>query len=118
MSLETVIKENTEALRSLIVALASTNIGIPPVPAPPPPSPQTEAEQQPQPEEEPLPPPAALDYSHVKTAIIEISKVKGRDVAREILARHGVTLGPQLRPDQYEQVIAEIRSSLSEGAVH
>jgi hypothetical protein len=129
MSLESTIQENTEVMRTLISVLTTKhspdNIGIPPVPpqepyspAPARPSPkkhkatakpETEALQQST--AKPEPEPATIDesaYGPVRTAILDISKRKGRDVTLAILSKYGVDSGLKLHPVQYDRVLEDI----------
>ena len=45
-------------------------------------------------------------YDSVVSAINKLAKGKGRDAAVAVLSKFGVTRGPELKPEQYADVIA------------
>lgn len=51
---------------------------------------------------------AAPTYDDVKTKVLELSKDKGRDQVVALLQRHGVAKAPDLKPEQYAAVIADV----------
>ena len=67
-------------------------------------------------------PNVAMAYASVKTAVLEVSKVLGREAAFDLLAPFGVVEGEgekrqgkiaRLKPDQYEGVLSKARELLA-----
>lgn len=115
MSLESTIAENTQALRDLIAALSK---GIPTTAA------QVEAvvteakvvekavEQKTQPEEtkavnqaETFPDGEGVTYQDAAAAITKLSRTKGRDAAVALLSKFGAAKLPDVKPEQFADVI-------------
>lgn len=128
MSLEAAIQENTAALNNLIAALAagaaiSTAVATSTIAKS---EPKTEAKKpdaqtassalgakqelaaQKGAVQETADKQPAVDYEQVKAAILRLSKEKGREPTVALLQRHGVTKGPDLKAEQYAQVVADI----------
>lgn len=120
MSLESTIAENTQALRDLIAALSK---GIPTTAA------QVEAvvteakvvektvEKKTQPEEtkaveqkveqaETFPDGEGVTYQDAAAAITKLSRTKGRDAAVALLSKFGAAKLPDVKPEQFADVIA------------
>lgn len=122
MSLESAIQENTEALRLLINLLTAKSVEIPPAAtlAPPPLAPSSRASAKAADAQQEIPAnstPATsttdeLAYDVVRESILDLSKKKGKDAALAVLAPYGVTSGLDLKPEQYQQVVADIQSAL------
>jgi hypothetical protein len=55
----------------------------------------------------------APTYDDVKAKVLELSKDKGRDQVVALLQRHGVAKAPDLKPEQYAAVIADVDAILA-----
>lgn len=139
MTLEAAIQENTGAIRALIAALAQ---GIPtpsePVAAvaapkarkekPPVRVSGTEAGNTPAMPETPVPaaapveetavpavasPASGATYDEVKRAIVKLSGQKGRDQVLAVLGQFGAAKGPDLKPEQFAEFIAQADAAMA-----
>jgi len=137
MSLEAVIQENTNTMRELIAVWSKLNkqavaidksdagdtvvaAGTPVVAKPEKAAkakaePKVEApiEKAPEPVAEQ---PAAADapaiaVADVNAAIIALAKAKGRDAAVGVLGKFGVAKVPELKPEQYADVLAAVKAA-------
>lgn len=61
----------------------------------------------------PAPSTATVTYEDVRALVLRVSKEKGRDVAAAVLALFGVAKAPELKPEQYADVVAHFKSELS-----
>lgn len=139
MSLETVIAENTAAIRELIAALAN---GVPttnqqvqavveeakaekPAKAKKAEAPKQEAEPEPAATPEPKAEPAAAaaeaepkaqaeasTYQDAASAITKLSRAKGRDAAVALLAQFGASKLPEVKPEQFADIIAAAEEAM------
>jgi len=131
MSLEAAIQENTNALREFIALWSKMNLASEGRAAPPPTSKRTKAEPataatapasdesaQPKPQEKTEPvvdaaaKTAAIAVPEVNTAIIALAKAKGRDAAVAVLKQFGVAKVPELKAEQYADVIAAAKKAM------
>jgi hypothetical protein len=55
----------------------------------------------------------ATSYDQVKALILKLSKEKGGDAARAVLAAFGVTKGPELKAAQYAEVVTHCEAALA-----
>ena len=130
MTLEAALQENTGAIRALIAALGQ---GIPttsePVAAvvapkakkekPPVRVSDTEVGSTPATPapaataEETASPTPGTTYDEVKRAIVKMSGLKGRDQVVAVLGQFGATKGPDLKPEQYADFIAQAEAAMA-----
>ncbi len=54
----------------------------------------------------------AVDYPTVQKAVLNLANSKGRDAALEVLAGFNVKSGKELKPEQYEAVLAALNVAL------
>ncbi len=54
----------------------------------------------------------AVDYPTVQKAVLNLANSKGRDAALEVLAGFNVKSGKELKPEQYEAVLAALNAAL------
>lgn len=76
---------------------------------------QTSAADAPAKKDEPSAPAAeTVTYDHVKAAILDMSKVKGREAALKLLAQFGAEKGPDLQktPEKFGEFIAAAKKLL------
>lgn len=102
------LNANADATRANTVALLSTagRSAAPEAPKAEKPTkaPKADAPKE-APKEEP-PKPAALDYEKdVRPKLYEVSRKKGADEARAVLAKFGAKLGTDLKPEQYADFV-------------
>ena len=133
MSLETIIQENTIAIRELIAALAhgitptaaqvAAVTGKPVDEAPTKPraekaAPAPKAEPALQPEPEPTPEPASFpdtpsySYMDAAAAITKLSRTKGRDAAVALLYKFKASKLPEVQPDDYAEIIEAANAAM------
>ena len=131
MSLETIIQENTNAIRELIAALAhgitptaaqvAAVTGKPVDEAPAKPraeKPAPKAEPALQPETEPTPEPASFpdtpsySYMDAAAAITKLSRTKGRDAAVALLYKFKASKLPEVQPDDYAEIIEAANAAM------
>lgn len=55
----------------------------------------------------------ALTYEDAKAAVIEVTKVRGRETAVELLQRFGVSKLPELKPEQYGALVEHAKEVLT-----
>jgi hypothetical protein len=55
----------------------------------------------------------AVPYTDVANAITNLARVKGKPAAVELLGSFNVARGPELKPDQYADVLAAIETALA-----
>lgn len=106
MSLELAINENTQAIRDMIAALMANGMPAPAAKA----KPAAKAEPK---VEAPAPaaqatPATTIDYQVAATAITKLSRIKGRDAAVALLAQFGAAKLPDVKPEQFEAIIAAV----------
>ena len=129
MTLEAALQENTGAIRALIAALAQ---GIPtpsePVAAVVAPKAKkekpavrvsdTEVGSTPATSapaataEEAATPPQGATYDEVKAVIVKMSGAKGRDQVLAVLGQFGAARGPDLKPEQFADFIAQANAAM------
>lgn len=140
MSLEAAIIDNTIAVRELIAAMTS-RIGADKIATAAPAEVLTEKDtkaeivkpaakpkpeaKKPEAEKTVAPTPSAdgqtgtadssdaVTYDQVKAKILELSKDKGREPTIALMARYGVTKGPDLKPTQFAEFIADVDAILA-----
>ena len=135
MSIENELHELTAAIHTLIEIAVRQAGEVKPVEAKPrgfrgTPKPETvsavsqdePAKEAPKAEPVKEAPNVAMAYASVKTAVLEVSKVLGREAAFDLLAPFGVVEGEgekrqgkiaRLKPDQYEGVLSKARELLA-----
>jgi len=57
--------------------------------------------------------PSAPSYDDVKAQILAMAKDKGREITGALLSRYGVTKGPDLKPEQYADFMADVARVLA-----
>lgn len=128
MSLEIALQENTNAIRELIAAIQAG--AVPAAAAVEVTKPKTEKKatktDEPAAEVKPSEPVAETEdetpskltepatYEAVADAIKNVAKTKGRDVAVNLLKQFGVSKGPDLKVEQYAEVLAAAQTALAE----
>ena len=125
MTLEAVIQENTSAIRALIAAMAQ---GLPSMATPIAPivtAPKAKKEKpQATLDKADIPAPAtpspAIDtpaagatYDDVKSAIVKLSGLKGRDSVLDVLGQFDATKGPDLKPEQFADFITQANAAMA-----
>lgn len=132
MSLEAVIQENTNTMRDLIAVWSKLNAQAKaidksdavdtgtPVEAKPEKAAKAKAEPKVEApvEQAAQPEPAAADapaiaIADVNAAIIALAKAKGRDAAVAVLGTFGVAKAPELKVDQYADVVAATKKAMA-----
>ena len=111
--LEQVIAENTAVMKELVELLRS-GAAAPPPSIEEPKKARKAAKpvgEAPPPKEELEQPPPAIEYKQVGDAITRLV-AKDRAKAVEILASFGVKRGPDLKPEQYADVLAQLQAAL------
>jgi phage tail tape-measure protein len=68
--------------------------------------------EQPAPAPEPEQAAPAVDYPTVQKAVLNLANSKGRDAALGVLAGFNVKSGKELKPEQYEAVLAALNVAL------
>ena len=125
MSLEAAIQENTSAIRALIATMtkglpttveASSAVVAPPkakkekppaavdhagTTTPATPSPAADA------------PAPGANYDDVKNAIVKLSGLKGRDQVVAVLSQFEAAKGPDLKPEQFADFIAQANAAMA-----
>lgn len=135
MSLEQAISENTAALRELMATIAkqSATLGASDT-ATPAPKPEKPAKKEAEAKKTDAPSTGTTKestesaapsgtgestgqsgptYDDVKVKILTLSKEKGREPTVALMARHGVQKGPDLKPSQYAEFIADVDAILA-----
>lgn len=110
--LELLLKENTEALKALAIALAAAHLGGAAVlPKPDPKAPPAAAKGPAAPA---APTGAALDYEKdVKPLALRVAKEKSRDALVAILGTFKVAQANLLKPEQYGPFITACNTALT-----
>lgn len=125
MSLEAAIQENTSAIRALIATMTQS--------LPTTVEPSSAVVTQPKAKKEK--PPAAVDhagtatpatpspaadapapgatYDDVKNAIVKLSGLKGRDQVVAVLSQFDAAKGPDLKPEQFADFIAQANAAMA-----
>jgi hypothetical protein len=102
MSLELAINENTQAIRDMIAAIMANGVSAP------------VAKAKPAAKSEPTPAPVAPvaeatagtpSYQDAAQAVTKLSRIKGRDAAVALLAQFGAGKLPEVKPEQFAEVI-------------
>lgn len=127
MSIETLLADNTAAIRELIATIkaqAYAEASQPATKAAP-----AKAEPKPKPETKPTPAPAVEDtpeaaatpadpetlvsLDEVKAAVLKLAATKGRDAAVGVLQSFGAAKAPELKPEQYAPALDALNKAMA-----
>lgn len=108
MSLELAINENTQAIRDMIAALMANGMPAPAAKAKPAAKAEPKVEAPTYAEPKSVAPATTIDYQVAATAITKLSRIKGRDAAVALLAQFGAAKLPDVKPEQFEAIIAAV----------
>lgn len=76
--------------------------------------PAAEAAGEPAPKEEKSPSPLDPTYPNMKSAVLLVSKTKGRNAAETILKKYGADkIGPQIEEKYFANIIADCNTALA-----
>lgn len=128
MSIETLLADNTAAIRELIATLkaqayveASQPATTKPAPAKAEPKPKAETKPAPTPVVEDTPeahatpadPETLVSLDEVKAAVLKLAATKGRDAAVGVLQSFGAAKAPELKPEQYAPALDALTKAMA-----
>lgn len=127
MSIETLLADNTAAIRELIATIKAQTYAEVSQPATTKPA-TAKAEPKPKAETKPAPEPVVVDtpeahatpadpetlvsIDEVKVAVLKLAATKGRDAAVAVLQSFGAAKAPELKPEQYARVLEALNNAM------
>lgn len=127
MSIETLLADNTAAIRELIATIkaqvyaeASQPATTKPAPAKAEPKPKAEPKSAPEPAVEDTPeshatpadPETLVTLDEIKAAVLKLAATKGRDAAVAVLQSFGAAKAPELKPEQYGDALTALNDAM------
>lgn len=129
MSIETLLADNTAAIRELIATIkaqayaeASQPATTKPAPAKAEPKPKVEPKPAPAPEPAvedtpeahatPADPETLVTLDEIKAAVLKLAATKGRDAAVGVLQSFGAAKAPELKPEQYGDALTALNDAM------
>ena len=127
MSIETLLADNTAAIRELIATLkaqayveASQPATTKPAQVKAEPKPKAAAKPAPEPVVEDTPEAAAtpadpetlVSLDEIKAAVLKLAATKGRDAAVAVLQSFGAAKAPELKPEQYAPALDALNNAM------
>ena len=127
MSIETLLADNTAAIRELIATIKAQTYAEVSQPAttkvaPAKAEPKPKAETKPAPESvvvdtpeahaTPADPETLVSLDEVKAAVLKLAATKGRDAAVAVLQSFGVAKAPELKPEQYAPALDALTKAM------
>lgn len=129
MSIETLLADNTAAIRELIATIkaqAYAEASQPAAPKAPPvaakpepkaakptPAPAPVVEDTPEAHATPADPETLVTIDEVKAAVLKLAATKGREAAVAVLQSFGAAKAPELKPEQYGDVLAALNAKMA-----
>lgn len=131
MSIETLLADNTAALRELIATIkaqAYAEVSQPAAPkadhlpaaekpkpqaAKPAPAPAPVVEDTPEAHATPADPETLVTIDEVKAAVLKLAATKGREAAVAVLQSFGAAKAPELKPEQYGAVLDALNAKMA-----
>lgn len=125
MSIETLLADNTAAIRELIATIkaqayaeASQPAATKPAPAKaepkpkPAPAPTPVVEDTPEAHATPADPETLVTLDEIKAAVLKLAATKGRDAAVGVLQSFGAAKAPELKPEQYAPALDALTKAM------
>lgn len=122
MSIETLLADNTAAIRELIATIKAQAYAeasqpaapkAPPVAAKPTPAPAPVVEDTPEAHATPADPETLVTIDEVKAAVLKLAATKGREAAVAVLLSFGAAKAPELKPEQYGAALDALNAKMA-----